>query len=189
MKLYSEKVRKYYKYIYEEESFAFAQNGSFSSSGCQSASRTDTQIYGGANAYEVGQNHWFSITYTYINTIPASTYKFAISISGQGNGYIWTPTVTVTYDDSTTEQVYTTGGGNSLSDTFTFVASKPIKSISATGEMTHSSSQYVWVFLYLTSQTHLVQYSEESTSSDYDYYKDVDIFSAIKQQDSYYGVN
>ena len=182
-KLYAPKKmkREYWKYSSSEETFNFASGGSFSSSGCQSASYSSNQIWGGANAYEVGQHHWFSITYTYTNPISARTYTFRMQISGQGNGYIWAPTVTVTYDDDTTEQVFTTGGGNSLNTTFTFTASKPIKKIVGIGEMTHTSSQYVGVYLYITSLTQIIKTPEPSTPDDYDYFTDRNAFYALNK--------
>lgn len=172
---------EYYKYVYTEKSFNFAQNGSYISNGCQYGNVVSAnEIYGGANAYEVGQNHPFTVGYSYSGTLLATTYKFTISISGQGNGYINNPTVTLKYDDGTSEVVYTKNwSGSSLTENFTFVASKPIKSIEGTGTMTHSSVSFVGVQMNLTSNTFIDIESQESTSSDYDYYVDENTYKAF----------
>ena len=174
MKLYAQKGKKYYKYIPTEESYEAFKDGSRASSGCQSAGGSSTQIYGGANAYEVGQNHYFNISYTYNNPIPATTYTFRVQIGGQGNGYINSTDITITYDDDSTQQVYYLAAGrNSLNETFTFTATKPIKKIVGSGRMTHTSSQYVGVNLYLSSISHIVDIIETGTEEDHDFSVDI----------------
>lgn len=144
-----------------DKPFNFTTSGTRTNFGWQSVSNTKNRLNGGANAYEVGQNRQTGVTWTYTNTIPATRYTFHIWSDGQGNGYLNQPTVKVTYNDSTEETVfYYNWGGVSFDNAFTFEAVKPIKSISMTCYLTHSSVTYVGINLHMEciSQTEKAHY-------------------------------
>lgn len=186
MKAVKEIVRKYYKYYDYSDTFNFVQNGTRTNSGWQSVSTDVNYLSGSSNAYQMGQRAQNSLVYTYNDTIPATTYTFNLTISGQGNGYDNNPTVTVTYEDGTQEVVYTKSfSGSSLNEDFTFTAIAPINKIALTSFLTHSSTQYVGIGVTLTSKSYIVQVAEESTEQDYDFYKDIPIYKIVKENDIY----
>ena len=188
MKLPAEIVRKYYKYYGYTDNFAFVQNGSRTTAGWQSVSTGSDFLYGSSNAYEMGQWCQTSLVYTYNNTIPATTYTFNVTISGQGNGYFNNPTVTVTYENDTQEVVYSKSwGGSSLNETFTFTATTPIKRIALTGALTHSSKSYVVVYTTFKSISHITEGVEEATENDYDFYRDEPVYKAVYNNNKLYG--
>ena len=188
MKLPAEAVRKYNKYYDYTDNFAFVQNGSHTTAGWQSVSTGSDFLYGSSNAYEMGQWRQTSLVYTYNNTIPATTYTFNVTISGQGNGYFNNPTVTVTYENDTQEVVYSKDwGGSSLNETFTFTATAPIKRIALTGALTHSHTSYVCVYTTFKSISHIVKGVEDATEDDYDFYKDENVYKAIYNNNKLYG--
>lgn len=132
-------------------------SGSRSNSGWQRASTGNNYINGSSNAYEMGQNRATSLIYTFTSPQEVTEYTFKVSITGQGNGYYNNPTVTLTYTDNTTEVVYTHATGF-FTEEFTFTPSKPFKSIKITGTLTHSSKNYVGVYVTLYSIYKMIWY-------------------------------
>lgn len=187
MKLPTEIVRKYYKYYDYTDNFAFVQNGSRTTTGWQSVSTDYDFLRGSSNAYEMGQHCQTSLVYTYNNTIPATTYTFNVTVTGQGNGYFNNPTVTVTYENDTQEVVYSKAwGGSSLNENLTFTATAPIKRIALTGTLTHSSKSYVGVYTTFKSISHIVKGVEDATEYDYDFYKDENVYKAMYNNNKLY---
>ena len=188
MKLPAEIVRKYYKYYDYTDNFAFVQNGSRTTTGWQSVSTGSDFLYGSSNAYEMGQYCKTSLVYTYNNTIPATTYTFNVTVTGQGNGYFNNPTVTVTYENDTQEVVQSKAwGGSSLSVNFTFTATTPIKRIALTGTLTHRSKSYVGVYTTFKSISYIAEGVEEATENDYDFYRDEPVYKAVYNNNKLYG--
>lgn len=148
--------------------------GSFTSSGWQGTDKGTNYIYGKANAYEVRGNPTVTSTYTFNTPIPARTYVYNLTVTGQENGYYNNPTVTITYENSNTEVVFSqTISTNSCNIDFSFEAKYPVKSISIQGTLTHTSVNYVWVYMTLTSKSFV------SNQGDYDYYEDKTTYYAI----------
>jgi hypothetical protein len=144
--------------------------GTFTSSGWQSSSKASNYIRGFANAYEK-QNAKVSSAYNWAGGVPAGTYTYNITTTGQGNGYYNNPKVTVTYTDGETEVVFLDiFTGASYNKDFSFEAKKTMISIQIEGTLTSNGESYVEVATVLTSKT--VSEKAIGSESDHDSYKD-----------------
>lgn len=208
MKAEKQNVRKYYKYgnTYIDTNYiplmasTTTPSGTVTSTGNQEI-YGDTTAYGAWGKNQTKRQQWtsnnnISTTYTPVSNIPTGHYKICFQLANYGHWSTWLSVkFTLIYSDDTTEDIYTLTSGfpPKRSDdqlvyfdySHEFITVKPIKSIkfSGTSEIGNAGSGYV--------RSIYIQQAEgvESTSSDYDFYKDVDVYKFIKDSNKYYAVN
>lgn len=176
-----ENVRKYYKYVPWEQPILTSNT----SSSEMTVSATNEGQGGAWKAFDnATDNHWV----TGNNILSGDVYAFfakpiylnSITITGYRNLYGYTQTVTIYSDKAKTNLIggaktffTSTGSTANISNTWTF--NEPIKVTELTFSCVGGEN---WVAL---SEVNIdADIVENGTSSDYDFYEDVDVYKAIK---------
>lgn len=203
MKVYKEVIRKYYKRVYQSFSQpTLSSNGTFGgdSFACSQSSilNNDTNSYSGWKAFDkVGAStYWSSGTgfpqyIVWYNNNPLKITKVTITNADQ----TFAPSINdyqLQYSDDNVNWT-TVNSGNGTSG----------YSVAWDINVTHTTPHRYWR-LYVTSAigdfsyyvaigeitiTATQQVGQESTSSDYDYYEDVDVYKVVKENNVYKAIN